>query len=107
MLREQFSYIPMLKRWQYLSWIILLLCLVNSIRKNGLPGKVQAMTAACDAWLYNNQAGIPTIVFGPGSLTFAHSKDEQISMDDILKAAEILIDFIQDESQNVLLKKEG
>ncbi len=81
--------------------------LVNSIRKNGLPGKVQAMTAACDAWLYNNQAGIPTIVFGPGSLTFAHSKDEQISMDDILKAAEILIDFIQDESQNVLLKKEG
>lgn len=71
--------------------------LVKSIQKNGLPGNIQAMTAACDAWLYNNQAGIPTVVFGPGSMTHAHSKDEQISLDDILKAAEILADFIQDD----------
>jgi acetylornithine deacetylase len=81
--------------------------LVNSIRNNGLPGKIEAMTAACDAWLYNNQAGIPTVVFGPGSLTYAHSKDEQISMDDIIKAAEILADFVQGDSQMALLQKEG
>lgn len=77
--------------------------LVKSIQKMGCPGQVQAMTAACDAWLYNNQANIPTVVFGPGSLLYAHSKDEQIAMDDILKAAEILVDYIQGDSLMGLL----
>ena len=77
--------------------------LVKSIQKYGLPGQVQAMTAACDGWLYNNQAGIPTVIFGPGSLVYAHSKDEQICLKDILAAAEILADFIQDDSIMALL----
>lgn len=81
--------------------------LVKSVQKKGLPGDVKAMTAACDAWLYNNQAGIPTVVFGAGSLSHAHSKDEQIAMDDIMKAAEILADFVQGDDQMALLKKEG
>lgn len=67
--------------------------LVRAARKQGLPGQVRAMTAACDAWYYNNQAGIPTVVFGPGSLTFAHSQNEQIALDDIMTAAAILADF--------------
>jgi acetylornithine deacetylase/succinyl-diaminopimelate desuccinylase-like protein len=70
--------------------------LVGAIKQNEIPCKIQAMTAACDAWFYNNQADIPTVVFGPGSIIYAHSKDEQIVVDDILKAAEILADFIQD-----------
>lgn len=69
--------------------------LVDTIQQYGLPGHVQAMTAACDAWLYNNQAHIPTVVFGPGSLLHAHSKDEQIALDDVLKTAEILASFVQ------------
>jgi acetylornithine deacetylase len=69
--------------------------LVEATIRNGFPGHIQAMTAACDAWFYQNQAGIPTVVFGPGSLTYAHSKDEQIVLEEILKAAEILADFIQ------------
>lgn len=63
------------------------------LRAHGLPERVAAMTAACDAWFYNNQVGIPTVVFGPGSLKYAHSKEEQVRLDDILKAAEILVDF--------------
>ncbi|GAP15808.1 acetylornithine deacetylase/Succinyl-diaminopimelate desuccinylase [Longilinea arvoryzae] len=79
--------------------------LVKSVQAMGLPGEIHAMTAACDAWLYNNQVGIPTVVFGPGSILHAHSKEEQISIDDILKAAEILADYVQGDTQMELLKK--
>jgi len=72
----------------------LVTALVAAARRNGLRGEIRAMPAACDAWLYNNQAGIPTVVFGPGSLRHAHSKDEQIRLDDILTAASTLTDFV-------------
>jgi len=60
-------------------------------RAAGLPGEVSAMTASCDSWFYNNQLGIPTVVFGPGSLRFAHSSEEQISLDDLATAAVVLV----------------
>ncbi len=69
--------------------------LVKAVQKQGASGEICAMTAACDAWFYNNQAGIPTVVFGPGSLRHAHSKDEQIRIDDIMTAAAALYDFVQ------------
>jgi acetylornithine deacetylase/succinyl-diaminopimelate desuccinylase-like protein len=69
--------------------------LVGAVKRNGGTGEIRAMTAACDAWFYNNQANIPTVVFGPGSLTHAHGKHEQIHIDDIMKAALILMDFVQ------------
>ena len=58
------------------------------------PLSVAAMTASCDAWNYNNQLNIPTVVYGPGTLAVAHSKDECIAMADIAKAAEVLIHTI-------------
>ena len=61
----------------------------------GHPLAVSAMTASCDAWFYNNQLGIPTVVYGPGTLKVAHSKDEQIAMSEIAAAAEILTTFVQ------------
>jgi acetylornithine deacetylase len=68
--------------------------MVESVKKYKYDGKVTAMTASCDAWLYNNVLKIPTIVFGPGSLKFAHSKDEQIALKEINDAADILLDFV-------------
>lgn len=56
----------------------------------GHPLKVDAMTASCDAWFYNNQLGIPTVVFGAGTLKVAHSKDEQIPLAEIESSAKIL-----------------
>ncbi len=53
------------------------------------------MTASCDAWMYNNQLQIPTVVFGPGSLSVAHSDREQIVIQEILDAAKILTTFAQ------------
>jgi acetylornithine deacetylase len=65
-------------------------------REAGAAGEVSAMTASCDSWLYNNQLHIPTVVFGPGSLRFAHSNEEQIGLDEIREAATILVCFLRD-----------
>ncbi|HQP97976.1 MAG TPA: M20/M25/M40 family metallo-hydrolase [bacterium] len=59
-----------------------------------LKSEISAMTASCDSWFYNNQLGIPTVVFGPGSLGHAHSSEEQISLDQIAAAARVLLQFI-------------
>ncbi len=68
--------------------------LQDCCREAGAAGEVAGMTASCDSWFYNNQLGIPTVVFGPGSLRFAHSNEEQIHMDDIAAAAAILVRFM-------------
>jgi acetylornithine deacetylase/succinyl-diaminopimelate desuccinylase-like protein len=52
------------------------------------------MNASCDAWRYTEQLGIPAVVFGPGALSAAHSRDERIIIDDIRRAALALICFI-------------
>ena len=62
----------------------------------GVPLNIAAMTASCDAWFYANQLGIPTVVYGPGTLAVAHSKDEQIAMADIAEAAAVLTRFVLD-----------
>ena len=60
------------------------------------PLKIDAMTASCDAWFYNNQLGIPTVVYGAGTLGVAHSKDEQIALADIRQTALVLLTFLAD-----------
>jgi acetylornithine deacetylase len=70
--------------------------LAESCRETGLEPEIGAMTASCDSWFYNNQLKIPSLVFGPGSLGVAHSRDEHIFLDDIAKAAVTLLHFAQD-----------
>lgn len=74
----------------------LVLSLQKAIKKNGYPGKIKAMTASADAWLYNNQANIPTVIFGAGSIKYAHSNFEQIALKEILDAGVILKDFLEE-----------
>jgi acetylornithine deacetylase len=38
--------------------------------------------------------GIPTVVFGAGSIHQAHSKDEWVSIDEVEKATEVFYDFL-------------
>ncbi|MCA9219446.1 MAG: M20/M25/M40 family metallo-hydrolase, partial [Planctomycetales bacterium] len=38
-------------------------------------------------------AGVPTVVFGPGSIAQAHTADEWIALDQLHAASEILFDF--------------
>jgi len=65
-----------------------------AVEASGLEKKVSAMTASCDAWMYNNQLQVPTCWFGPGSLGVAHSNNEQIPVDSVLKAVEVLYRFV-------------
>lgn len=61
----------------------------------GVPLEVSAMTASCDAWFYNNQLGIPTVVYGAGTLKVAHSKEEQLALKDLADATVLLGTFVQ------------
>jgi len=72
----------------------LVLALQDAVRGIGREAHVSAMTASCDAWMYNNQLEIPTVVFGPGSLSVAHSDREQIPVRDMLDAAAALAGFM-------------
>ncbi len=56
----------------------------------GAAAEVGAMPASCDAWFYNNLLQIPTVVYGPGSLSAAHSKDERMELAELRAAAETL-----------------
>ena len=71
----------------------------TAVQRQGLPGRITALTGSTDAWLYQNVAGVPTVVFGPGSLAHAHARDEQVRLDDILTAASALADFVADYGQ--------
>jgi acetylornithine deacetylase/succinyl-diaminopimelate desuccinylase-like protein len=44
-------------------------------------------TGITDARFYINDAGIPTVIAGPGSLSHAHTADESIGVDEMVAAA--------------------
>ncbi|MGB9587727.1 MAG: ArgE/DapE family deacylase [Armatimonadota bacterium] len=56
--------------------------------------KITGFTASCDARLFWHTAKLPTVVFGPGEFSYAHSQDEQISIAEIKTAANILVRFL-------------
>ena len=66
----------------------------QAVAASGREVKVSAMTASCDAWMYNNQLAIPTCWIGPGTLSVAHSDKEQIAVDDVLQGVEVLYRFV-------------
>jgi len=71
-------------------------CFLEAARQVDVPLEIGGMPASCDAWFYNNQLGIPTVVFGAGSLGVAHSRDEQIEMQEVAGAAATLVRFLID-----------
>ncbi|HBG27822.1 MAG: hypothetical protein A2Y10_04245 [Planctomycetes bacterium GWF2_41_51] len=67
--------------------------LLKANKSTNINSEIDAMPASCDAWFYNNQNNIPTVVYGPGTLKVAHSKDEHIKLSDIVDAAKALLVF--------------
>jgi acetylornithine deacetylase len=55
---------------------------------------ISAMVASCDSWFYSKLLNIPTVVFGPGDLKDAHTSEEHIEVEQINRAAEILVNFV-------------
>ena len=60
----------------------------------GSTSEISGMTASCDARLFWHRGEMPTVVFGPGKFPYAHSLEEQISVQDIVFGAKILADFL-------------
>jgi acetylornithine deacetylase len=53
-------------------------------------GVVSGFPAGCDARHLQNRAGVPTVIFGPGDLQYAHSIDEHISLEEYIAAIKVL-----------------
>lgn len=63
--------------------------LLRIVREVSGRGETVGVAYATDA-AFLAAAGIPTVVFGPGSIAQAHTVDEWISIDELQQAAEIL-----------------
>lgn len=59
--------------------------------------KVTYMRSWCDANNLYHKGGIPTIVFGPGSLEDAHIENEKVSLKEVIKATKIYYKFLKKE----------
>lgn len=68
--------------------------LQEACRDTGLASEVYGWNVSCDARLYAKVGGMPTIVFGPGSITEAHAKGEKIDMREVAQAAEAMARFV-------------
>jgi len=67
-----------------------------ALRANGLNDELKGWIASCDARLFHHVAGIPAVTFGVGSMTYAHSSQEQITTDEILKGASVILSLLMD-----------
>ena len=63
--------------------------LAGAIEREGSPVKIEGLSAWTDTALLN-EAGIPTVCFGPGDIALAHAAEEFVPIDDIERATRIL-----------------
>jgi acetylornithine deacetylase/succinyl-diaminopimelate desuccinylase family protein len=57
--------------------------------ERGSPPADAGFTGITDARYYINDAAIPAVIFGPGSLSVAHTADEWVDVPDLVQAARI------------------
>jgi acetylornithine deacetylase len=69
--------------------------LLAAIEAEGLERRVEAMTAWVDA-AFLNEAGIPAVCFGPGSIAHAHAAEEWVPVEEVVAGARILTRFTRD-----------
>jgi len=74
----------------------LVLGMAESCRRVGIQTRIRGLIASCDARLFNKVGGMPTIVFGAGSIEQAHSNGERVKMGDVALEACALYDFVRD-----------
>jgi acetylornithine deacetylase len=66
--------------------------LLDAIAAEGIPARVEGMTAWVDA-AFLNEAGIPAVCFGPGSIAQAHAAREWVPAQELEAGARILTRF--------------
>ncbi|MDQ6691100.1 MAG: ArgE/DapE family deacylase [Gemmatimonadota bacterium] len=63
--------------------------LVGAVEREDIPVRIEGLSAWTDAALLN-EAGIPTVCFGPGDIALAHAAEEFVPVDDIERATRVL-----------------
>jgi acetylornithine deacetylase len=61
----------------------------GALERENVPVRIEGLSAWTDAALLN-EAGIPTICFGPGDIALAHAAEEFIPVDEIVVATRVL-----------------
>jgi acetylornithine deacetylase/succinyl-diaminopimelate desuccinylase-like protein len=59
----------------------------GACRDSGHPGTTRGLYLGTDARFLRNQLGIPAVVYGPGSMTVAHTADEYVPLTELADAA--------------------
>ncbi|WP_331734281.1 MULTISPECIES: M20/M25/M40 family metallo-hydrolase [unclassified Streptomyces] len=78
-----------LRSWETPESDQVVIALDRGRRRAGLDSRIEGMTAGCDAGILRD-AGIPTAVFGPGDMRYAHSPNEKIAEADVLEATQVI-----------------
>ncbi|MER6878120.1 M20/M25/M40 family metallo-hydrolase, partial [Amycolatopsis sp. NPDC000673] len=60
---------------------------VAQVRRTAGDAPVRGLKLGTDARFLRNQLGIPTVVYGPGSMTVAHTADEYVPVAELTAAA--------------------
>ena len=63
--------------------------LTGALERENVPVRIEGLSAWTDAALLN-EAGIPTICFGPGDIALAHAAEEYIPVEEIAVATRVL-----------------
>jgi acetylornithine deacetylase len=69
--------------------------LLQAMKAEGVPEKVEAMTAWVDA-AFLNEAGVPAVCFGPGSIAKAHAVEEWVPTEELMVGARVLSRFARE-----------
>lgn len=69
--------------------------LLSAAKAEGVSSGVEGMTAWVDA-AFLNEAGVPAVCFGPGSIEQAHTADEWIDVEEIGRCADVLERFARE-----------
>ncbi len=62
--------------------------MAEALNRNGLEASPMGVSYGSDAWQFA-QAGMETIIFGPGSIKAAHSADERLLLSDMYAAIDV------------------
>ena len=67
----------------------------NALKREGESVRIEGLSAWTDAALLN-EAGIPTICFGPGDIALAHAAEEFVPIAEIETAKRVLTRVVSD-----------
>jgi acetylornithine deacetylase len=69
--------------------------LSRALEQEGIPVRIEGLSAWTDAALLN-EAGVPTICFGPGDIALAHAAEEFVQIEEIDTAMRVLTRVVRD-----------